>query len=189
MLLALLASAEELKSDRGNYSMVIPSGWTVTFQNSDGFSITSPEKSKTITLIIQNADFATLDSNSVASTKREFLETGSQEISSKNFLIDGVPAYEIVGRIGKIRFASSFIFQMMLANDKLYCLHVGHIGGDVLQDSEMQQAITSFHFLKPPKPSPSSSFGKFTFFGLVVLGTIMVGIIIWWVKSPKAHRI
>lgn len=181
VLLVSLASAKELRSDQHNYSITIPDDWTIVFQNSAGFSIASPDGKKTMGLLIRDAAFATLDSNSIAALEKDSLKTGSTKISSRNFTIDGVPAYDTVQQIGKPPFATTFVFRLIIANNKFYHLSAMHGGGDVTQDSDMQEALASFHFLQPPKPS------RFGFIGVkwTIFGIIMVGIVFWMTRSRK----
>jgi predicted Zn-dependent protease len=181
ILLASVASAKELKSDELNYSITIPDGWTVTFQNSAGFSIASQDAKKTVTLIIRSVNIATLDSNSIAVFEQDMLKAGSPKVSSKNFTIDGVPAYETIHSIGKTPFESSLVIHQIIANHKLYNLQAMHGGGDVTQDSDIQGGLASFHFLQPPKPS------RFNFLGvkLIVVGIIIAGITFWVIRSRK----
>jgi hypothetical protein len=131
ILLASLAKASDLKSDELNYVTTVPDGWTVTFQNEAGFSIASPDKKKTVTLLVRKADFKTLDSDSIAAIEQGFVQAGSQKVSSKNFTIDGVPAYEIILSIGKAPFATTFVNHLIIADGKLYSLQGMHMGGDV----------------------------------------------------------
>jgi len=181
ILLVSLASAKELKSDELNYVITVPDGWTVDFQNSAGFSIQIPPGKKTVTLLIRNVSFATLDSNSLAVFQKDMLKAGSEKVSSTNFIINGVPAYETVQRIGKAPFASLFIYRSIIANNKLYFLGASYMNGDPTQDSEIQECLASFHFLQPPKPS------RFSFLGvkLTVLGIIMAGIAFLVIRSRK----
>jgi hypothetical protein len=182
ILLASVASAKELKSDELNYIFTVPDGWTVTFQNSVGFSVASPDGNKTMGLLVRNINFATLDSNSIAAIYETFpLKTGTEKISSRNFTIDGIPAYETVQRIGKVPYATTFIFRIIIANHKFYHLSAMHGGGDVTQDAEMLEGLASFHFLQPPKPS------RFNFLGvkLTVAGIIIIGIVFWVIRSRK----
>ena len=183
ILITSITKASELKSDELNYKITVPDGWKVDFQNSAGFSIDSPESppTKTITLIIsRNVDFETINSNSIASIKNEFLKTGSREVSSTNFSVDEIPACKIVGWVGKSPFASSFIFQAMLADKKLYCLQASHFRGDISRDSDVQEAIASFHFLRSAKLLNSSSF-KFGSLGLkfAVPAVGITGLLFW----------
>ncbi len=176
-----LASAKELKSDELNYVISVPDGWTVTFQNSVGFSVASPDGKRTTTLLIRNANFEKLDSNSVATIEQDFLKAGSEKVSSKNFAIDGIPAHEIVYRVGKAPFASWFVDYIIIANNKLYFLGAGYAGGDVTQDSEIQGGLASFHFLQQPKSSRIGSLGV----KLTVVGIIIIGIVFWVIRSRK----
>jgi hypothetical protein len=185
ILLASLAKAGDLKSDELNYVTTIPDSWTVTFQNSAGFSIASPDKKKTMTLLVRKADFATLDSNSIAAIEQGFLQAGSQKVSSKTFAVDGVPAYEIIVSIGKAPFATSFVNHVIIADGKLYSLQGMHMGGDVTQDSDIQGGLASFHFLQPPKPSASSRFGSLGL-KLAIPVTIIAGLLFWVVRKRAA---
>jgi len=146
------ASAKELKSDELNYIIRIPDGWTVTFQNSYGFSISSPDRIKTLTLVARSSKHGALDTNSIAIIEKDLLKAGSKKISSRNFAIDGVPAYEIIYSVGKTPFASSFVTHLTIVNNKLYNLQAAHIGGDITRDSEIAEGLKSFHFIRRPKP-------------------------------------
>jgi len=181
ILLAAVASAKELKSDELNYVITVPDGWTVDFQNSAGFLIQIPPGKKVVTLLIRNAGFATQDSNSIAVFEKDLLKAGSEQVSSTNFTINGVPVYETVQRIGKATFASLFIYRLIIADNKLYFLSASYMNGDPTQDSEIQQCLASFHFLHPPKPS------RFNFLKvkLTVVGIIIAGIIFWMIRSRK----
>jgi hypothetical protein len=159
-LLASVACAKELKSDELNYVITIPDDWTVIFQNQAGFSTGSQDKKKTMTLLIQEANFATLDSNSIATLEQDFIKVGCTKVSSRSFSIDGILAYEIVQSMGKIPFASSYVDHIVIANKKLYNLEALHIGGDVVQDSDVQEGLASFHFLQPPKTTKFFQFWK-----------------------------
>jgi len=149
--LVSLASAKELKSDQLNYVFTMPDGWTVTFENAAGFSVASPDGMKTMTLVVRNSDYATLDTNSIAAIEKGLLKAGAKKISSRNFEVDGVPAYEIILSVGKTPFASSFVTHLTIANNKLYNLQAVHVGGNVTRDSEIIGALASFHFLQRPK--------------------------------------
>jgi len=151
ILLMSLASAKELKSDELNYAISVPDGWTVTFQNAVGFSIASPDGKQTMTLLIRNAGSATLDSTSIAEIEQGLLKAGSKKVSSKNFTIGGLPAYELVCSVGKTPFASTYVTHLTVANSKLYNLSAMHLGGNVLQDTELCKGLASFHFLQSPK--------------------------------------
>ncbi|MGO9586819.1 MAG: hypothetical protein ACLP2Y_11545 [Limisphaerales bacterium] len=173
--------ALELKSDDLNYVITVPDGWTVDFQNSAGFSIQIPPGKKTVTLLIRNAGFGALDSNSQAEFQKDMFKAGSEKVSSTNFTIDGVPAFETVQRIGKAPFASLFIYRSIIANHKLYFLAASCMNGDPTQDSEIQKCLASFHFLQPPKPS------RFGFLGvkLAVIGIVLAGTVFWVIRSRK----
>jgi hypothetical protein len=185
ILLAAVASAKGLKSDELNYVVTIPDGWTVIFQNQAGFSAGSQDRKKTMTLFIQNANFTTLDSNSVVIVEQDFIKAGCTKVSSRSFLIDGIPAYEIVQSMGKAPFASSYVDHIIVANKKLYNLEALHIGGDVTQDSDVQEVLASFHFLRPPKPPSSSSFGRFGFWGITLAGIAIVVIVFLVIRKRE----
>lgn len=138
-----------------------------------------------MTLLVRKADFATLNSNSIAAIEQDFLQAGSQKVSSRTFAIDGVPAYEIILSIGKAPFASSFVNHVIIADGKLYSLQGMHMGGDVTRDSDIQGGLASFHFLQPPKPSASSRFGSLGL-KLAILGIIIVGLLFWMVRKRAA---
>jgi predicted Zn-dependent protease len=181
ILLAAVASAKELKSDELNYGITVPDGWTVDFQNSAGFSIQIPSGKKVVTLLIRNVGFAMQDSNSIAVFEKDLLKAGSQQVSSTNFTIEGVSAYETVQRIGKAPYASLFIYRLIIADNKLYFLSASYMNGDPTQDSEIQQCLASFHFLQKPKPSMIGSLGV----KVSVVGIIIVGIVFWVIRSRK----
>jgi hypothetical protein len=184
-LVASVAYAKELKSDELNYTIIVPDGWTITFQTSAGFSIASQDRKKTMTLLIREANFATLDSNSVAAIEQDFIKAGCTKVSSKSFSIDGIPAYEIVQSIGKVPFTSSYVDHVIIANKKLYNLEALHIGGDATQDSDVQEVLANFHFLQPPKPPSSSSFGRFGFLGITLAGIATVVIVFLVIRNRK----
>lgn len=183
IFLVSLVSASELKSDEHNYVISVPDGWTVTFQNAAGFSIASPDSKKTMTLLIRKVSYTTLDSDSIAAIEQMLVQAGSQKVSSRNFTIDGVPAYEIVLSIGKAPFASSFVNHLIIADGKLYSLQGMHMGGDFTQDSDISGGLASFHFLQPPKPSASSRFGSLGL-KLAIPVAIIVGLL--WVVLKRA---
>jgi predicted Zn-dependent protease len=181
ILLVSLASAKELKSDELNYTITVSDGWTIDFQNSAGFSIQIPPGKKSVILLIRNAGFAKQDSNSIAVFEKDLLKAGSEQISSTNFTIDGVPAYETVQRVGKAPFASLFIYHIVVANHKLYFLAASYMNGDPTQDSEIQECLASFHFLRPPKPSRLGSLGV----KLSVVGIFIAGMAFVVIRSQK----
>ena len=112
-----------------------------------------------MTLLVRNSNYPTLDSNSIAAIEKDLFKAGSKKVSSRNFTIDGVPAYETIHIIGKPPFASTFVTHLTIANNKLYNLQATHIGGDVTRDAEIQEGLVSFHFLQRPKPSSFPSSG------------------------------
>jgi len=185
ILLASLASASDLKSDEHNYAVTVPDGWTVTFQNAAGFSIASPDSKKTMTLLIRKVSYTKLDSGSIAAIEQGLVQAGSQTVSSTNFTVDRVPAYETTHSIGKAPFASSFVNLLIVADGKLYSLQGMHMGGDVTHDSDIQVGFASFHFLQPPKPPASSRFGGFRW-KLAIPGVIIVGLLFWVVRKRAA---
>jgi hypothetical protein len=180
ILLASLASAEALRSDEHNYTITIPNGWTVDFQNSAGFAINSPDKRKTVALLIRKG-VTKLDPASVSQFEQGMSQAGAQTVSSTNLTLDGVPAYEAIQTIGKAPFASSLVILMTVADGKYYHLQGMHSGGDVTHDSDIQEAFASFHFLQPPKLSASPRFGS----GLIlaVAGIIIVGLLFWVIRK------
>ncbi len=184
MLLASLVSASELKSDEHNYSVTVPDGWTVDFQNTAGFSIYSLDKKKSMTLLIHKG-VTKLDPTSMSQFEQGMSQAGAQTVSSTNLTLDGVPAYETVQTIGKAPFASSLVILMTVADGKYYHLQGMHSGGDVTRDSDIQGAFTSFHFLQPPKPPVSSKFDSLGLI-LVVAGVIVGGLVFWVVRKRAA---
>ncbi len=184
VLLASLVSASDLKSDEHNYAIAVPDGWTVDFQNTAGFSIYSPDKKKSVTLLIRKG-VAKLDPASMSHLEQGMSQAGAQTVSSTNLTLNGVPAYETIQIIGKAPFASSLVILMTVADGKYYHLQGMHIGGDVTRDSDIQEAFASFHFLQPPKPPASSKFGSLGL-KLAVLGVIIVGVLVWMVRKRAA---
>lgn len=178
ILLVSLAEASELKSDELNYIIKVPDHWAVDFQNSAGFSIVSADHKKSVTLLVHNVGSAVEDSNFSAEFERGLRRAGSHQVSSKSFTVDGVPAYETVQSVGKAPYASSYIVHSMTANRKLYQLQAMHSGGDVTRDVDIQEALTSFHFLRPLIPSPpSGSKSGSPGLKLAMLGVIIVVLI------------
>jgi hypothetical protein len=138
-----------------------------------------------MTLLIRKASYTTLDSDSIAAIEQGFVQAGSQKVSSKNFTIDGVPAYEVILRIGKAPFATTLVNHLILADGKFYSLQGMYTGGDVTQDSDMQAGLGSFHFLQPPKPSASSRFGSLGL-KLAIPGVIVIAGLLFWVARRRA---
>ncbi len=184
ILLASLAPGEILKSDEHNYIITVPDAWTVTFQNSAGFSLASPDRQKTITLLISKVSYRTLDSKSIAQIEQMSAQAGAHKVSSRTFMIDAVPAYELLLSIGKAPYSSTFLNRAIIADRKLYSLGAMHGGGDVIQDADIQDGLASFHFLHPPKPPSSFGFGSLVM-KIAILGVIMVGVFLV-VRSRKA---
>jgi hypothetical protein len=185
ILAASLASANELKSDEHNYAIAVPNGWAVSFQNTAGFSINSPDNKKTITLLIRKVNDAALQSGAIAQFEQGLTHAGSQIVSSTNLTVDGVSAHETVYTIGKAPFASSSATLLTVADGKLYELGGMHSGGDVTRDSDIQEALASFHLLQPPKPSASSKFGSLGL-KLAIPGVIIVGVLFWLIRKRTA---
>lgn len=181
IFLVSLASASELKSDELNYITAIPDGWTVTFQNEAGFSVASPDKKKTLTLLVRKGVSGKLDSDTISGIEQGLLQAGSQKVSSTNFMVDGIPAYEAMNSIGKAPFASSFVTFLIIADGKLYSLQGMHMGGDVTQDSDIQAALAGFHFLQPPKLSASSRFSLM----LAIPGILAIAGFLFWVVRKR----
>jgi hypothetical protein len=179
--------AVELKSDDLNYTITVPDGWTVDFQSPDGFSIPSPDRKGSITLIVVNAKSGKFDSTQF---EQELLKVGCQKVSSRNFTIDGVSAYETIQRVGKLHthrevpFASLMVEHLIIANGRFYNLsYISDISGDATQASKMQERLASFHFLQPPKLSA----GRFGSLGLklAIPGVIIAGIVFMVLRSRK----
>jgi len=137
-----------------------------------------------MTLLIAKARSGKFNPGSVAAIERGFQKAGAQKVSSKMFVIGGVPAYEIVQRIGKPPFATVMEDHQVIADGKLYEFHASIMGGDVTADSEMQEGLASFHFLVPPKPPRSFSFGSIGMM-IAISGAIIVGAF-FVVRSRKA---
>lgn len=185
ILLASLAPGEILKSDEQNYTITVPDTWTVTFQNSAGFSLASPDRQKTITLLIRKVSYTTLDSKSIAQIEQMSAQAGAQKVSSRTFKIDGVPAYELLLSIGKAPYSSTFLNRAIIADGKLYSLGAMHGGSSVMQDADIQAGLASFHFLQPPKPPASSRFGSLGLM-LAIAGVIIVALLFWVVRKRAA---
>jgi hypothetical protein len=185
ILTASLVSASELKSDEHNYAITVPNGWAVSFQNTAGFSINSPDNKKSITLLIHKVNDAVLESAAIAQFEQGLTQAGSQIVSSTNLSVDGVSAHETVYTIGKTPFASSSATVLTVADGKLYELGGMHSGGDVTRDSDMLEALASFRFLQPPKPPASSKFGSLGL-KLTILGVFIVGVLFWVVRKRAA---
>lgn len=137
-----------------------------------------------MTLLIANARSEKLDSRFTTGIEQGFQRAGAQKVSSKMFAIDGVPAYEIVQRIGKPPYASVMADHLIIADGKFYTFHASVIGGDASKDSEMQDGLASFHFLHPPKPPGSFGFGS-PGVKIAILGVIIVGVFVV-VRSRRA---
>lgn len=185
MLLSSLVSASELKSDELNYTVTVPDGWTVEFQNEAGFAINSPDKRKTVALLIRKGAYTRLDQASESQFEKAISKAGAQTVSSTNLTLDGVPAFETVQTIGKAPFASSFVILRTVADGKYYHLQGMNSGGDVTHDSDIKEAFASFHFLQPPKLSVASKFGSLGFM-LPVGGVIVAGLLFWVARKRAA---
>src|ERR1022692_3330598 len=92
MLLGSLVSASELKSDELNYTITVPDGWTVGFQNAVGFVVNSPDKKKTVALLIHKG-VTKVDLASMRQFEQGTSQAEVQLVSSTNLRLDGVPAY------------------------------------------------------------------------------------------------
>ncbi|MBE0540514.1 MAG: hypothetical protein IH623_03925 [Verrucomicrobia bacterium] len=178
------ALARELRSDDLNYAITIPDGWTVAFQSGSGFSIASPDQNKTITLLVSKAGSGALDSDTIAEIERGLLLAGSEKVSGRNFTVDGVSAYETMHHFGKPPFASSFVGHLILASGKLYNLHGTYLGGDASRAADIQAGLSSFRFLRVPKPPASSGVRRSQV--LWIVGVLLVGLIFWAVRNRAA---
>ena len=149
-----------------------------------GFSIASPDKMKSVTLLVSKVDSSRLDADSISEIEQGLLQGGSERLSSRHFAVDGIPAYETVHRAGKPPFASSFVSHLIIAGDRLYTLQGMHIGGDVARASDLQQALASFHFLQPPSSLPRSSTRGSGF--LWVVGILLCAGLLFWVLRRRS---
>jgi hypothetical protein len=101
----------------------------------------------------------------------------TQLLSSRVFTSDGVRVYENIQRIGKGLTASVKIERQLLADGRFYVLSALRLSGDTNQDTEIQAALSSFHFLSAPKSPISFGFGRFGLLGVVaILVVIGVGV-------------
>lgn len=138
-----------------------------------------------MTLLIGNARSGKIDSRFVAGIEQGFQRAGAQKISSRTFAIDGVPAYEIVQRIGHPPFATVTADHMIIAEGKLYTFHTSVLGGDASADPEMQDGLASFHFLHPPRPQSSFGLGLLGV-TLVILGVVIVGVLLFFTTKNRS---
>jgi len=188
ILLASVASAKELKSDQLNYVVTVPDTWTVKSQDQTGFYVTSQDGKRSVDLAIVPAPFANFDSNYITKYEQILKKVHNlQLVSSKVFTIDGAPAYENIQRLGTVSIASVKVEHQIFADGRLYGLDTLVIGGDATQDSDLQEALNSFHFLHTPKPSGSFGFGGFGSLGvkLAIIGIIIAGIVFWAIQRRK----
>jgi len=164
--------ALELKSVDLNYTITIPSTWSVEKQDQTGFYFKSQDGKKSMDLAVITAGFGTIDSDYIARYEQVLKKVHHvQLVSSRIFTIDGVPAYENIQRLGEAPVASVTIDRQIIADGKFYDLESDVPGGDATQDSEMQEALTSFHFLTQPKHSRLASAGvMFAVFGIIAAG-------------------
>lgn len=174
----------DLSSAEGIYTVKIPGNWKVTFQNQAGFSITGTNVSRTMTLIIGNVRSGRLDASTIASLDRGFQSGGAQILSSKMFAIDGVPAYEIIQRLGKRPYASVMVYHYIIADKKLYLFSASVIGGDASTDTEMREGLASFHFIHPP--ALPSAFGFRPLQIVLVILTVIIVLVALWIWRRKA---
>lgn len=172
------AFAAELKSDALNYSITVPDTWTVKSQDQTGFYVKSQDGNRDIILVVTHATTARLDSSYIAQYERVLEQARqTQLLSSRVFTSDGVRVYENIQRIGKGLTASVKIERQLLADGRFYVLSALRLSGDTNQDTEIQAALSSFHFLSAPKPPISFGFGRFGLLGVVaVLVVIGVGV-------------
>jgi hypothetical protein len=109
-------------------------------------------------LAVIHATFARLDSSYIASYEQVLKQTRHlQLVSSRVFTNDGVRTYENIQRIGEGLAASVKVERQILADGRFYSLTAVRFGGDATQDPEIQAALTSFHFLRAPKPGGTSA--------------------------------
>jgi hypothetical protein len=154
--------ALDLKSEDGNYTFTVPGTWTLTFQNQAGFSIASSNGKRTMTLLIANARSGKLDPSFIAKFEQAVQRAGAEKVSSKMFAIDGVPAYEIVQRIGKSPFATVMIDHQIIANNRV--LHPSRVS----------------HGWRHRRFRDASRFGQFSFFACAEASSIWK---IWLFRS------
>jgi len=174
------AMALDLQSEEANYKVSIPGTWKLTFQNQAGFSVTGTNTSRSMTLLIANARSGKLDASTTAAIEKGFQRAGMEKISSRLFTIDGIPAYEVVQRIGKSPHATVMVDHQIIADNKLYAFHASIMGGDASADADMQEGLNSFHFLRPPQPPSSTTFdlpyAKTTVLGVLIVGAVVLAL-------------
>jgi hypothetical protein len=176
--------ADELRSDDLNYAITLPKTWRVDFQNEAGFLIASPDQSQTITLLVNRAGPRSLDAKTIEEIERGLLQANSEKVSSRNFAIDGIPAYETIHRVGKAPFTSSFVNHLFIADGRLYSLQGICIGSDISHARGIQEGLASFRFLQPPKPPSSSGAGGFN--PMWIVGILIVGLLFWMLRKRTA---
>jgi hypothetical protein len=179
------ALADELRSDDLNYAITLPKAWRVDFQNEAGFLIASPDQSQTITLLVNRTGPRSLDAKTIEEIERGLLQANSEKVSSRNFTIDGVPAYETIHRVGKAPFTSSFVNHLFIADGRLYSLQGIWIGGDISHARGIQEGLARFRFLQPPKPPSSSGAGGNGVLWVIVI-ILCVGIMSWVFRRRSA---
>jgi hypothetical protein len=188
ILLAVAASAKELKSDELNYGVTVPDTWIVKSQDQTGFYIKSQDGKRSVGLVVIPAPFARFDSSYIAKYEQVLKKVHHlQLVSSRIFTIDGVPAYENIQCFGEAPFASVQVEHQIFPDGKLYGLTSMFIGGDATQDSELQESLASFHFLHTPTPPGSFGLGGFGSIGvkLAIVGIIIAGIVFWAIQRRK----
>lgn len=181
-LLASLTFATELKSDEHNYGFSVPDGWTVTFQNVAGFSVGSPDRTKTVTLLIRKVHFRKLDAFSIAQIERELTIAGGRVFSSRNLTNDGVFVHESVFKLGRGPVETVHLMRQMLADGKFYLLAGSYAGDDAAHGADVQVAMDSFHFLRPPRPTSLTS--AYLPFIVAVAGAVILGVF-WLMGMSK----
>lgn len=171
-------SAIELKSGTLNYSVTVPDGWSVQFQNSSGFSIVSSDKKETVTLMVTRSYFGALDRSTAAAVERSFHRAGMTIISSTNFtLAGGVPVYQTVQSMGNPPFLSTFLDKIISTDGQIYDIGALHIGGQVTEDADVERILASFHFLNAPAPAHDMRLRFTSMFSFLII--VLVGAGLW----------
>ena len=175
--------AVELKSDALNFTITIPDTWTVKSQDQTGFYVKSQDGNRDMNLAVIRAAFAKLDSDYITKYEQILKQTRHlQLVSSGVFTNDGVQVYENIQRIGEGSAASVKVERQILADGRFYSLTAVRFGGDATQDPEIQAALTSFHFLRTPKPGGAFGFG---IAGTLAVLAVIIVVVFFVVRSRQ----